>query len=261
MTRELLYFEIGHSLLEEIQYLEKKSLKDESTLILLSYLLAKKGKSDYLGPIHKLKLDALQSKMGESPSKYQRIFDGIKSQADELDRIYNLNWDHIKQKIDSYSLRDYRNTRIYQDSFPEIDGSAGMTTNVLERIYNIAPVYWAELERKKDLGSRNAETIEFLLEKGAIFEGSENKKELQTNHIYFMDLMPILKKIPLIKKKVGKFSEMIARERDKPIARKIDQTLKEEELGIVFMGSIHKVTAYLPEDIEIDYVPIFAELT
>ena len=41
-------------------------------------------------------------------------------------------------------------------------------------------------------------------------------------------------------------------ERDAFIARRIDETLKEGETGILFLGMLHKVTEILPSDITVE---------
>ena len=41
----------------------------------------------------------------------------------------------------------------------------------------------------------------------------------------------------------------LTKERDKFVAKTIDETLKEGETGVLFMGSYHNIFPYLPKDI------------
>lgn len=54
-------------------------------------------------------------------------------------------------------------------------------------------------------------------------------------------------------KNMDKRSNYIA-ERDAFIASRIDQTLKDAEIGILFLGMLHKVDEKLPSDIVVDYL-------
>jgi hypothetical protein len=49
-------------------------------------------------------------------------------------------------------------------------------------------------------------------------------------------------------------SERMLRERDEFIARRIDESLKEGEVGILFIGLMHRVDRFLPADIEVQYL-------
>jgi pheromone shutdown protein TraB len=45
-------------------------------------------------------------------------------------------------------------------------------------------------------------------------------------------------------------------QRDRFIARRIAETLGEHELGILFIGALHRVNLYLPQQIAVEYLPI-----
>jgi hypothetical protein len=49
-------------------------------------------------------------------------------------------------------------------------------------------------------------------------------------------------------------SERILRQRDEFIARRVDESLKEGEVGILFIGLMHRVDRFLPADIEVQYL-------
>ncbi|MEK6716957.1 MAG: hypothetical protein AABZ16_05660, partial [candidate division NC10 bacterium] len=48
--------------------------------------------------------------------------------------------------------------------------------------------------------------------------------------------------------------ERLLRERDEFIGRMIRETLKDGEVGILFIGLMHRVDGFLPPDIEVQYL-------
>lgn len=44
--------------------------------------------------------------------------------------------------------------------------------------------------------------------------------------------------------------------RDKFIAKQIDATLSDGEIGILFIGALHQVAQVLPKRIEVEYLPV-----
>ncbi|MEK7220546.1 MAG: hypothetical protein AAB253_05060, partial [candidate division NC10 bacterium] len=48
--------------------------------------------------------------------------------------------------------------------------------------------------------------------------------------------------------------ERLLRQRDEFIGRRIDETLKEGEVGILFIGLMHRVDRFLAPDIEVQYL-------
>ena len=53
--------------------------------------------------------------------------------------------------------------------------------------------------------------------------------------------------------KLPTYDEIILR-RDRYIARRINETLREGETGLLFMGAIHRTSEMLPPDIRISYL-------
>lgn len=49
-------------------------------------------------------------------------------------------------------------------------------------------------------------------------------------------------------------SAAILKERDAFIARRVDETLQEGELGLLFLGMMHEVDRLLPESIEVEFL-------
>ena len=156
--------------------------------------------------------------------------------AEELSAVDEM-WAGIAAKIEGLNL-PWKQTRIYQDG---------------------APVCGNELSLAKQLaesGSPNFSFILDLINKGATLEGTEN-----------MDLLieeyDLLNK--LLMKSYGthqqtknaeyqtKSRELLAL-RDQFILNRITDTLKKDELPIVFMGVMHRLDKMLEKDFLVSYV-------
>lgn len=137
-------------------------------------------------------------------------------------------WKGLHKKIFSLNL-PYRRTRIYQDSLP---------------------VCGKELEMVRDMvaiGSMNHKIILELVKKGAKLEGTEDPGLLlqeYSNIKMLYQAADIEEKI-----KAGENYRKVADEliikRDRFIAKKIENTLSENEIGILFAGIQHNVNKYL----------------
>ena len=104
------------------------------------------------------------------------------------------------------------------------------------------PVFGREMELIEELagnGNRNYQLLLELVKKGATVVGSEDPELL------------IEERDRLIKNGAnGSYDGLMAR-RDEYIAQRIASTLKDGEMGLLFMGALHRVVDKLPEDIEI----------
>lgn len=146
-------------------------------------------------------------------------------------------WKGIKERLLSLNL-DYHRVRIYQDGLP---------------------VSGKELEIAKEVaakGSKNYALVVELVDRGATLEGTESPNLL-------IEEYHAIKRITQAKDEAGRKaaeeqyaqeSARILRERDVFIARRIDETLKEGEVGLLFIGILHLVDQLLPKDIEVNYL-------
>jgi hypothetical protein len=145
-------------------------------------------------------------------------------------------WDAIAEFLDSLEVEGFK---IYQDGLIA-NGEMGM------RI----------VEEGVKEGSKNYEIISGLLKRGASLVKTEDlslvKKEYDS-----------LTKIVRSKSSGGKIvaslryklvQNKLLKERDNFIANRIDATLNDGEVGILFIGAYHDVISKLPGDIEIKEV-------
>ncbi|MBU4561241.1 hypothetical protein L6386_04685 [bacterium] len=148
-------------------------------------------------------------------------------------------WQGIKEKLKSLKL-NYKKVRIYQDGLP-------VCGREKEK----------EIVRKvARAGSTNHGIILDLAEKGAKIEGTESAELLLKEYGCLRNIAQareLAKQERAIKRYEEAGRELLTK-RDAYIAKRIDETLKEGETGILFMGIKHEVDKYLPKDIEISYL-------
>jgi len=127
---------------------------------------------------------------------------------------------------------DYRRAKLYQDGLPV----CGREREIVEAL--------------AARGSVNHSLLLKLMMKGAQLVGTEDPKLL-------------LKEYEQIRAELGKSqpspqakrtSQLLLRQRDRFVARRIDTTLASGETGIVFMGALHRVFELLPADIEVQFL-------
>lgn len=126
--------------------------------------------------------------------------------------------------------------KIYQDGMVA-DGEVGMKI----------------IEQGIKSGSKNHELISMLIKKGGVLVKTEDfhlvKKELDI-FISLTKAKSVLQKlIALIKYNFKK--NILLNQRDKFIAKRIDDTLEEDEVGIIFIGAFHRIKKKLPQDIQV----------
>ncbi len=153
---------------------------------------------------------------------------------EEHNRIIEDFWQGIRHKVFDLNL-DYPHTRLYQDGLPV----CGKEMNIVQ-----------ELVR---MGSRNHQILIDLIHLGATLEGTEDPKLLLEEYDYLKSASADLDK-DKVKRQYQRLAKSILQKRDLYIGRRIDQTLREGERGLLFIGITHRVNETLPKDIEIDYL-------
>ncbi|MBU4491643.1 MAG: hypothetical protein KKD69_04180 [Euryarchaeota archaeon] len=153
--------------------------------------------------------------------------------------VHGINemWDGLKSRINSLKL-DWTKVRVYQDGLPV----CGKEKEIIE-----------DLAAKK---SKNHELVQWLVKMGAKIEGTEDAAFLLEEYKH-------VKKIAVARtneerNQAVKDYEAIAVDvlikRDEFIRKRIEETLKDGETGILFMGLLHKVDEDLAEDIRVSYL-------
>lgn len=143
-------------------------------------------------------------------------------------------WNVVSEYANSL---DAGNLRIYQDGLMA-DGELGMTIVV-------------DSAKK---GSRNYEIILTLVERGARIVKTEDVSLLKQEFDYIVGMTreksAVKRLLAALKYRMKK--KKLLEERDKFIAKTINETLKDGETGILFLGAYHNVPDKLSEDIVVE---------
>jgi len=133
-------------------------------------------------------------------------------------------WQQIHEHLLALDL-NYSNLRLYQDSLPHCGFEITIVKDLASR------------------GSANFRILCDLVEKGATLMGTESP-DLLLQELNYAKYPETTQPEQLAK---------LAIERDRYIAKRIDQTLKEGEEGLLLIGMLHEVRTHLPASIEVNY--------
>ena len=105
-------------------------------------------------------------------------------------------------------------------------------------------------------GSRNYQLLSELLKRGAILVKTEDFKLVKQERDR---LLKIIRAKTIAEKLVGftryrLTKNMLLNKRDKFITKRIDETLNEDETGIIFIGAYHNLKNRLPKNIQIEEI-------
>ena len=114
------------------------------------------------------------------------------------------------------------------------------------------------VEESLNLGSRNYQLVSKLLKKGAILVKTEDFNLVKIERDRLLKIIQARtiadKLLGFIKYKLTK--NMLLNKRDEFIAQRIDETLSEDQTGIIFIGAYHNIKPNLPIDIQIKEIKI-----
>lgn len=146
-------------------------------------------------------------------------------------------WEGIRKRLSNLDV-EHSKVRVYQDGLPLCGGEMRIVRDVAAQ------------------GSQNHQLVLSLIERGASLEGTEDVQLLLEEYRYIQAITG--EREPTEKmKKIKSLSvkrKLLLRRRDQFIARRIDETLKEGEKGILFAGMAHQVDKYLPKDINVSFL-------
>lgn len=142
-------------------------------------------------------------------------------------------WDSIDHYFESLEVKDFK---IYQDGLMA-DGEMG------RKII-------ADGEKK---GSRNFEIVSKLIDRGARLVKTEDFALVKKEYDYLKKIIKSKKKIKkILDVLIYKFRKIkLLKERDEFIAQNINDTLKPDDTGILFLGAEHEIVPKLSEGIEV----------
>lgn len=145
-------------------------------------------------------------------------------------------WDSI---ADYLATIDAATLKIYQDGLLA-DGALGRKI----------------IEEAAKRGSQNYQIILSLLARGAELRKTEDASLLKEEyeHITRLTRSRSVAEKTIASANYKLRQNQLTKERDKFITKTIDDTLKEGETGVLFMGSYHNIFPYLPQDIIVNQV-------
>lgn len=170
------------------------------------------------------------SLVGPLKEKYIQKY-GVHKWHGHLKKIQDL-WSNIEQYLKQKKLC-YEHVKIYQDGLPVCGNELQIVQDMAKR------------------GGRNHQLLLKLVNEGATLMGTEDPVLLMKEYQLIKDEAVQEN----IKKNTREKFDYIY-ERDTFIVRRIDETLKDGETGILFLGMLHKVIGKLPSDIVVEHMRI-----
>lgn len=181
-----------------------------------------------LGKIEKMPVD--NYKKGRKIFFIPIIYLGENLPEDFIEK-FNRYWEQVEKQIAELSLKLGNVNAIYHELIAT-PGDDGITT-------------------LKDLDKPGYKIVKTCLDNKARFEALENL-DLLTEFMDWSRCLLVGLQNPNVITKVYESYTEVGKKRNEAIARKIDETLKENEIGIVFMRESHQVQ--FPDDIQVFYV-------
>ncbi len=160
---------------------------------------------------------------------------GEKGWEEQQLKIENF-WNEVEKSIDKLRLNP-KNIRIYQDGLPYTK------ENMVMKI----------ISQAAEKGSRNYKIVKNLAEHGARIEPTESPELLLEEYNFIKAFAEAEgKEREDAKKRYEDAKEQLLEKRDEFIAERINSTLREGEIGILFIGAHHKVKPKLGFDIKVE---------
>ena len=142
-----------------------------------------------------------------------------------LDAVEHF-WTVVNGVIDGMSL-NYPQLKVYQDSLPVCDLVDAIVADVAAS------------------GSKNYALLKTLQEKGATLMGTESPDLLRQEK----DLMTEVLQSADHSKESAEKAQALLLQRDRFMAQRINESLADEEMGLIFVGLMHQIEPYLAADI------------
>ena len=163
-------------------------------------------------------------KLDEAVSKTKTGEDIVKHQA-----VVKYFWSTIENAINSFRL-DFSKVKVYQDSLPV----CGKETEIVDETATT--------------GSPNYLLLQTLRKQGATLMGTESPTLLLEEYNFMQSVyQPKQGESPPSQE----LAQSLLDRRDKFIANRIDETLFDGEVGLLFLGLNHRIEARLSSDINL----------
>ena len=135
-------------------------------------------------------------------------------------------WEMIGSTIEGLRL-DYKTIKIYQDGLP-------VCGEIKEIVAEVA-----------ESGSLNHRLLQTLNQKGGMLIGTESPELLAREYALMTQMLSAVDSTETCSEDAKTLLDL----RDEYIAQRIDETLQNNEMGILFLGLMHNIEKKLPKDI------------
>jgi len=145
-------------------------------------------------------------------------------------------WTKIETCVDLFKL-DYEKVHLYQDGLPV----CGKEEEIVREL--------------AETGSRNHELLVRLMEKGAQLVGTESPELLEEEYHSYKELLSAESPVSLSRreKMQEEKAKVLLQKRDRFMARRINDDLPAEHVGILFVGMLHSLWHYVDPAIRMTY--------
>ncbi len=184
--------------------------------------------SEELGKIEKPPVE--EFKKGRKLYFIPLIYCGAEPEAEYLEK-FNEYWNQVEKQVSDLELKLGRVVRIYHELIP-VGGDEGV-------------------KAIKELNEKSCQIIENRLKEGAQL-GATEEVDLLTEFMDWMRCLNMGLQNQKVFTRVYEFYTEASRKRNEHIAKQIDETLKADEIGVLFMRESHQVQ--FPSDIQVFYV-------
>lgn len=159
--------------------------------------------------------------------------------AEKWEKHKNAILDFWNSIDDYFCFLDVKGFKIYQDGLVA-DGDLGMKI----------------VKTAAESGSKNYLLVNNLVEKGATIIKTEDIDIVKKERDFVVKMAQSKSFIARLLRytKYLLFKRSLLKQRDEYIVKRINETLKDGETGIVFLGASHNVVNMLPKDIEVEEV-------
>jgi hypothetical protein len=184
--------------------------------------------SEELGKIEKPSLEEFRK--GRKLYFVPIIYRGGESPDEYLEK-FNRYWNQVEDKMSALEMKLGKVAKIYHELVP-VGGEEG-------------------IKAIREINDKSYEIIKNRLDKGAQLEATE-EGELLTELMDWSRCLAVGLQSQKAFTTVYQSYTEISKKRNEHIARQIDETLKADEIGVLFMREGHQVQ--FPEDIQVLYI-------
>jgi hypothetical protein len=153
-------------------------------------------------------------------------------------------WSKLEQVVDALPV-DWSKARLYQDGLPVCSREKEIVTDLAQA------------------GSRNHQLLLRLMHKGAVLMGTESVDLLLLEYQLARQALAADGTARLSEKThatKNDGSDALLKRRDQYIAKRINETIKPGEVGILFLGMLHSLETLLDKDIGVEF-PLYRPLS